>query len=46
MNALTKGETCRLLDLEDSLFDDSVERVNTLPRRVLRRLDDMARRTG
>jgi hypothetical protein len=42
-----KGWTVGLIDLEDSLFDDSVERVNiTLPRRVLRRLDDMARRTG
>jgi predicted RNase H-like HicB family nuclease len=41
-----KGWTVGLIDLEESLFDDSVERVNiTLPRRVLRRLDDMARRT-
>jgi predicted RNase H-like HicB family nuclease len=42
-----KGWTVGLIDLEESLFDDAVERVNiTLPRRVLRRLDDMARRTG
>ena len=42
-----KGWAVGLIDLEDSLFDDTVERVNiTLPRRVLRRLDDMARTTG
>ena len=36
-----------LIDLEESFFDDTVERVNiTLPRRILRRLDDMARTTG
>ncbi|MFZ5784781.1 MAG: type II toxin-antitoxin system HicB family antitoxin [Pseudomonadota bacterium] len=42
-----KGWAVGLIDLEDTLFDDTVERVNiTLPRRVLRRLDDMARRAG
>lgn len=42
-----RGWTVGLIDLEDQLFDDTVERVNiTLPRRVLRRLDDMARTTG
>ena len=42
-----KGWTVGVIDLEDSLFDETVERVNiTLPRRVLRRLDDMARRAG
>ena len=42
-----KGWTVGIVDLEDSFFDDTIERVNiTLPRRVLRRLDDMARSTG
>jgi predicted RNase H-like HicB family nuclease len=42
-----KGWAVGLIDLEDTFFDDSVERVNiTLPRRVLRRLDDMARSAG
>ena len=42
-----KGWAVGLIDLEDSFFDDTVERVNiTLPRRVLRRLDDMARVAG
>ena len=42
-----KGWAVGLIDLEDSFFDDTVERVNiTLPRRVLRRLDDMARLAG
>jgi predicted RNase H-like HicB family nuclease len=42
-----KGWAVGLIDLEETLFDDTVERVNiTLPRRVLRRLDDMARRSG
>jgi hypothetical protein len=41
-----KGWAVGLVDLEDAFFDDTVERVNiTLPRRVLRRLDDMARLT-
>ena len=42
-----KGWAIGLVDLEDTFFDDTVERVNiTLPRRVLRRLDDMARTMG
>ncbi len=42
-----KGWAVGLVDLEDTFFDDTVERVNiTLPRRVLRRLDDMARTAG
>ena len=42
-----KGWAVGLIELEDSLFDDTIERINiTLPRRVLRRLDDMARTTG
>ncbi len=42
-----KGWAVGLIDLDDSLFDDTVERVNiTLPRRVLRRLDDMAQKSG
>jgi len=42
-----KGWAVGLIDLEESFFDDTVERVNiTLPRRILRRLDDMARTTG
>ena len=37
------GWTLGILDLDPSLFDDSIERVNiTLPKRVLRRLDDLA----
>ncbi|CAA7613986.1 type II toxin-antitoxin system HicB family antitoxin [Magnetospirillum sp. UT-4] len=32
-----------VIDLDPALFDDSIERVNiTLPKRVLRRLDDLA----
>lgn len=32
-----------VVDVDPALFDDSIERVNiTLPRRVLRRLDDLA----
>jgi len=39
--------TFGLIDLEETLLDDTIERVNiTLPRRVLRRLDDMARAEG
>jgi len=39
-----EGWTVGLLELEPGLFDDSIERVNiTLPRRVLRRLDDLAK---
>jgi predicted RNase H-like HicB family nuclease len=42
-----KGWAVGIVDLEDSFFDDAVERVNiTLPRRILRRLDDMARSEG
>ena len=42
-----KGWAVGLIDLEDAFFDDTVERVNiTLPRRVLRRLDDMAPTAG
>ncbi|MDI1283858.1 MAG: type II toxin-antitoxin system HicB family antitoxin [Reyranella sp.] len=42
-----KGWAVGLVDLEDSFFDDTVERVNiTLPRRMLWRLDDMARTVG
>jgi predicted RNase H-like HicB family nuclease len=42
-----KGWTVGVIDLEESYFDDTVERVNiTLPRRVLRRLDDLARSAG
>ncbi len=38
-----EGWTVGILDLDPALFDDSIERVNiTLPRRVLRRLDDLA----
>jgi predicted RNase H-like HicB family nuclease len=37
------GWTLGILDLDPSLFDDSIERVNiTLPKRVLRRLDHLA----
>ncbi len=42
-----KGWAVGLIDLEDSIFDDTIERINvTLSRCVLRRLDDMARTTG
>jgi predicted RNase H-like HicB family nuclease len=42
-----KGWAVGVIDLDESLFDDTIERINvTLPRRVLRRLDDMARTTG
>ncbi len=42
-----KGWAVGLIELEDTYFDDTAERVNiTLPRRVLHRLDDMARATG
>lgn len=37
------GWTVGLIELDPALFDDSIERVNiTLPKRVLRRLDDLA----
>ena len=36
-----------IIDLDDALSDDTIERVNiTLPRRILRRLDDLARAKG
>jgi len=36
-----------VVNVEDALFDDTIERVNiTLPRRILRRLDDMASAEG
>lgn len=38
-----KGWTVGVVDLDPAIFDDSIERVNiTLPKRVLRRLDDLA----
>lgn len=41
------GWTVGVIDLEDVLFDDTIERVNiTLPKRVLRRLDDLAKAEG
>jgi predicted RNase H-like HicB family nuclease len=37
------GWTVGVVELDPALFDDSIERVNiTLPKRVLRRLDDLA----
>jgi len=38
------GWAIGVIELDDVLFDDTIERVNiTLPKRVLRRLDDLAR---
>jgi predicted RNase H-like HicB family nuclease len=38
-----EGWTIGVIELDTALFDDAIERVNiTLPRRVLRRLDDLA----
>jgi predicted RNase H-like HicB family nuclease len=38
-----EGWTLGLVELDDALLDDTIERVNiTLPRRVLRRLDELA----
>ncbi len=38
-----EGWTIGVIELDPDLFDDSIERVNiTLPKRVLRRLDDLA----
>jgi len=38
-----KGWIVAVVELDPALFDDSIERVNiTLPKRVLRRLDDLA----
>ena len=40
-----QGWTVGVVDIDAALFDDTIERVNiTLPRRVLRRLDDLAAR--
>jgi predicted RNase H-like HicB family nuclease len=37
------GWTVGVVEIDPALFDDTIERVNvTLPRRVLRRLDDLA----
>ena len=42
-----EGWTVGVVELDEVLFDDTIERVNiTLPRRVLRRLDEMARAVG
>ncbi len=39
--------TVGLVELDEDIFDDTIERVNvTLPKRVLRRLDDMAAKKG
>ena len=41
------GWTFGVITLDPALFDDTVERVNiTLPRRVLKRLDALARAAG
>ncbi|WP_448207968.1 type II toxin-antitoxin system HicB family antitoxin [Azospirillum sp. sgz302134] len=41
------GWTVGVIELDEVLFDDTIERVNiTLPKRVLRRLDDLARAEG
>jgi len=41
------GWVVGIIDLEDAMADDTIERVNiTLPRRVLRRLDDLAKAKG
>ena len=38
-----EGWTLGVVEVDESLFDDTIERVNiTLPRRVLRRLDQLA----
>lgn len=38
-----EGWTLGVVDLDPALLDDGIERVNiTLPRRILRRLDDLA----
>lgn len=42
-----KGWAVGVVDLEEAFFDGAVERINiTLPRRILRRLDDIARSSG
>jgi predicted RNase H-like HicB family nuclease len=41
------GWAVGVIELDEALIDDTIERVNiTLPRRVLRRLDDLARAEG
>lgn len=41
------GWTVGVIDLDEALADDTIERVNiTLPKRVLRRLDDLAHAKG
>lgn len=46
-NPAYAGWTLGVITLDPALLDDSTERVNiTLPRRVLRRLDAMARAAG
>ena len=46
-NDAFKGWTFGVITIDPSAFDDSVERVNiTLPRRVLNRLDALARAAG
>ena len=41
------GWTLGVMTLDPSLFDDTTERINiTLPRRVLKRLDALARQAG
>jgi hypothetical protein len=38
-----EGWTLAVVELDPAVFDDTIERVNiTLPKRVLRRLDDLA----
>lgn len=41
------GWAVGVIEVDDALSDDTIERVNiTIPRRVLRRLDDLARSRG
>jgi len=41
------GWAVGVVELDDALSDDTIERVNiTLPKRVLRRLDDLAKAKG
>ncbi|MFP3693677.1 type II toxin-antitoxin system HicB family antitoxin, partial [Burkholderia sp. SIMBA_048] len=42
-----KGWVWEIVDVDPAVMDESVERVNiTLPRRILKRLDDRARAAG
>ena len=42
-----KGWTPAIVEIDETIFDDSIERVNiTLPKRVLRRLDALAAEKG